>query len=90
MATLKSRAKRRVDVRVTGDAEARWLAGVAGVSDAVANRSTLVFVAQGPIGVALDAVRRRAGILDVITHEPTLEDIFLAVVGPTTRDSREA
>jgi ABC-2 type transport system ATP-binding protein len=83
VATLKSRAKRRVDVRVTGDADARWLEGVAGVSDGVANRGTLVFVAQGPIGVALDAVRRRAEILDVTTHEPTLEDIFLSYYGGT-------
>ena len=81
VATLKSRAKRRVEVRVVGDADARWLEGVPRVSDAAASRSTLVFVAQGPIGVALDAVRRRAAILDVITHEPTLEDIFLSYYG---------
>jgi beta-exotoxin I transport system ATP-binding protein len=78
VATLKSRAKRRVDVRVIGGADARWLEDVPGVSDPVANHSMLVFVAQGPIGVALDAVRGRAEILDVITHEPTLEDIFLS------------
>jgi len=81
VATLKSRAKRRVDVRVVGDADARWLEGVLNVSDAVANRSMLAFVAQGPIGGALDAVRGRAEIVDVITHEPTLEDIFLSYYG---------
>jgi ABC-2 type transport system ATP-binding protein len=81
VATLKSRAKRRVDVRVTGAADVRWLDNVPGVSDAVANRSMLVFVAQGPIGVTLDAVRGRTEILDVITHEPTLEDIFLSYYG---------
>ena len=81
VATLKSRARRRVEVRVTGNADARWLEGVPGVNDAGANRSLLAFVAQGPIGPALDAVRRQAEILDVITHEPTLEDIFLAYYG---------
>jgi ABC-2 type transport system ATP-binding protein len=81
VATLKSRAKRRVDVRVAGDADVRWLEGVPGISDAVATRNLLVFVAQGPIGAALDAIRGGAGILDVITHEPTLEDIFLSYYG---------
>jgi ABC-2 type transport system ATP-binding protein len=81
VARLKSRAKRRVDVRVTGDANVRWLEGVPGISGAVAKRSMLGFVAQGPIGGALDAVRDHAEILDVITHEPTLEDIFLSYYG---------
>jgi ABC-2 type transport system ATP-binding protein len=84
VAMLKSRAKRRIDVRVRGDADGRWLEGVPRVSDVVANQSMLVFVAQGPIGAALDAVRGRIEILDVITHEPTLEDIFLAYYGGTS------
>jgi ABC-2 type transport system ATP-binding protein len=78
MATLKSRAKRRIEVRVTGDADARWLEGVPAVNEVLANRSRLTFVAQGPIGLALDAIRGHAETLDVATHEPTLEDIFLA------------
>jgi hypothetical protein len=48
------------------------------VSDAVA-RSVLVFVAQGRLK-SLEAVRP-CRILDVITHEPTLEDIFLWYTG---------
>ncbi|MEP6915861.1 MAG: ABC transporter ATP-binding protein [Acidobacteriota bacterium] len=84
VATLKSRAKRRIEMRLTGDADVRWLEAVRGVTEAVANRSTLGFVAQGPIGVALDAVRGHTEIIDVITHEATLEDIFLAYYGGTS------
>ena len=76
VATVKARAVRRVTARMQGEARTGLVEGVAGVSDVRAEGSTLSFSMRGPLGPAVQALAA-AGLADLATREPTLEDVFL-------------
>ena len=81
--TLKRRATRRLVVRFARDANTAWLDGVDGVASAHARGPRLEFALRGEAGPALEALAPH-GVVDVETHEPTLEDVFLSYYGGET------
>jgi ABC-2 type transport system ATP-binding protein len=59
--------------------------GLPGVSDVVVEDGTVTMRVSGPIGAVITAAAPH-GLLDVVSREPNLEDVFLAQYGehPTT------
>jgi len=55
--------------------------GIAGVHDVVAAGAVVTMRVSGPIGAVL-AVAAGHGLVDVVSREPNLEDVFLAQYGP--------
>jgi ABC-2 type transport system ATP-binding protein len=54
--------------------------GIEGVSDVTATNHTVSMRVSGPIGAVI-AVAAQHGIVDVVSREPNLEDVFLAQYG---------
>ena len=80
VAHIKARAVRRVEATFSGPADARLLDGVPGVREVRADGRHLHFQAQGPLGPAMCALATK-DLVDVLTREPTLEDVFLGYYG---------
>ena len=54
--------------------------GLPGVSDVVVQGNAVTMRVSGPIGAVITAAAAH-GILDVVSREPNLEDVFLAQYG---------
>lgn len=74
---IKARARRTVAVRLRTPPPATVLATAPGILEPHVEGTVVRFAQVGPIGAAL-AVLQPYGVLDVATHEPSLEDVFLA------------
>jgi ABC-2 type transport system ATP-binding protein len=77
---LKARATRRLDLHLDGPAPADAFAGIPGVREVEVHGDQLSLSVEGP----LDAVIKHAArytVVNVETHEPSLEDLFLAYFG---------
>jgi ABC-2 type transport system ATP-binding protein len=77
---LKARALRTLEIHFAGTAPVDAFGGVPGVREARAHGDTLDLTVSGP----LDAIVKTAArfeVVDVSSHEPSLEDIFLAFYG---------
>ena len=61
-------------------------AGLAGVSDVVAEGHAVTMRVSGPIGAVI-SVAAAHGIVDVVSREPNLEDVFLAQYGEQPIDA---
>ncbi|HEX9815814.1 MAG TPA: ABC transporter ATP-binding protein [Candidatus Thermoplasmatota archaeon] len=77
---IKGRARRTVAVRLRMPAPPTVLASAPGILEPHVEGTVVRFAQVGPIGAAL-AVLQPYGVLDVATHEPSLEDVFLAYYG---------
>ena len=55
-------------------------AGLPGISDVAADGNIVTMRVNGPIGTVI-SIAAGHGILDVVSREPNLEDVFLAQYG---------
>jgi len=80
VAALKERALRHVEVRFAGPVPEGIFADLPGVSDLRIENNTLHCTVMGALDPFIKAV---AGfqVVDLISHEPSLEDIFLTYYG---------
>jgi ABC-2 type transport system ATP-binding protein len=91
---LKAHATRRLDLHFEGPAPAGAFAGLPSVREVQARGDELSLSVEGP----LDSVIKQAArftVVNVQTHEPSLEDLFLTYFGadgsaPEHRSSEEA
>jgi ABC-2 type transport system ATP-binding protein len=80
VADLKARALRRLELRFGAPVRPETFAGVPGVRDVIVENGTVTCTVVGPV----DALFRAAGafeLVDVVSFEPGLEEIFLAYYG---------
>jgi ABC-2 type transport system ATP-binding protein len=78
---LKAKARRRIEFHFDRPVSAVAFAPLPGVTDATAHGDSVSLTVEGPV----DAVIKEAARHDVVsveTHEPSLEDAFLAFYGP--------
>ena len=80
VADLKRRALRRLELRFAEPVTAERFAGVPGVRDLVVDGPHLSCVVEGSVDPILRAALELR-VEDVISHEPSLEEIFLAFYG---------
>jgi ABC-2 type transport system ATP-binding protein len=74
---LRDMAHHTVELRFTGPAPRAEFEGLPGVSDLVAEDGVLRMRVSGPITSVVKAAARYE-LLDFVSREPTLEEIFLA------------
>ncbi len=80
VAALKAKAVRHLEITFSGPPPLAAFAGLPGVRDVTVEGDRLRCTVVGP----LDAVVKAAGqftVVDLISHEPSLEDVFLAYYG---------
>jgi ABC-2 type transport system ATP-binding protein len=77
---LKAQAMRQIDLTFEGPAPLAELRAIAGVRDAQADGSTARLVVEGSTATLL-RVAAPHGVTQVVTHEPDLEEIFMAYYG---------
>lgn len=77
---LKAKEFRTVEVRPASGAIAAELASVPGVRDVRADGDVLSFTVVGPMDAAVKALARH-DVADLVSREPSLEDVFLAIYG---------
>jgi ABC-2 type transport system ATP-binding protein len=83
---LRDLAHHQVELRFAGDPPADQFRSLPGVSDVVAEDHILRLRVQGSIAPVVEAAAK-AGIVDFLSREPSLEETFLAQYG---RESAEA
>jgi len=83
---LKHRALRRLEVRFTHPVTAEHFDGIPGVRDVAVDGRVMTCVAAGPVDPILRAVLD-FGVEDIISHEPSLEEVFLAFYGERVPDA---
>ena len=77
---LKERAVRRLDLDLGRPAEASVFAAIPGVTEATARGNVVTCAVTGHVTQLLaEAVAQ--GVVNVVSHEPDLEEIFLGYVG---------
>jgi len=74
---LRDMAHHQVELRFAGTAPLAEFEGLAGVSDLVSDDHTLRMRVSGPITPVVKAAARHE-LVDFVSREPTLEEIFLA------------
>ena len=84
--SLRDLAHHQVELRFAGDAPAEAFRSLPGVSDLVAEDHILRLRVLGPITPVVEAAAK-AGVVDFLSREPSLEETFLAQYG---RESTEA
>ena len=77
IAALKSRALRRLEIHFRTPVSADEFRGLAGVRDVSARGAVLSCTVVGELDAVMKAAARHA-IVNVVSHDPTLEEIFLA------------
>jgi ABC-2 type transport system ATP-binding protein len=82
---LRDLAHHQVELRFAGDPPAEQFRALPGVSDLVAEDHILRLRVQGSITPVVEAAAK-AGVVDFLSREPSLEEIFLAQYG---RESAE-
>ena len=80
VADLKSRALRRLELRFAEPVTVDRFQHVPGVRDLVVDGTGLTCVLAGPVDAMLRAALE-AKVEDIISHEPSLEEVFLAFYG---------
>jgi ABC-2 type transport system ATP-binding protein len=82
---LRDLAHHQIELRFAGDPPAEQFRALPGVSDVVAEDHILRLRVQGSITPVVEAAAK-AGVVDFLSREPSLEEIFLAQYG---RESAE-
>ena len=77
---LRDLAHHQIELRFAGDPPAEQFRAVPGVSDVVAEDHILRLRVQGSITPVVEAAAK-AGVVDFLSREPSLEEIFLAQYG---------
>ena len=77
---LRDLAHHQVELRFAGDPPAEQFRALPGVSDLVAEDHILRLRVQGSITPVVEAAAK-AGVVDFLSREPSLEEIFLAQYG---------
>jgi ABC-2 type transport system ATP-binding protein len=77
---IRRLAFHHVELSFSGPVAPALFDGLPGVSDVVVDGNTVTMRVSGPIGAVISAAAPR-GILDVVSREPNLEDVFLAQYG---------
>ncbi len=85
VADLKHRAFRRLELRFAEPVTAERFEGLPGVRDLVVDGRRLACVVEGSVDPVLRAALE-ARVEDVISHEPSLEEVFLAFYGNRVAD----
>ena len=80
VSTLKERAIRRLDLDFGVPVDPAFLTGVTGIRDVNQHGSVISCVVTGHVTELLRAAAA-AGVQNVVSHEPDLEEIFLDYVG---------
>ena len=70
-----------VELSFAAPVAAAVFAGLDGVQDVHTDGNTLVMRVNGPIGAVI-AIAGQHGLVDLVSREPNLEDVFLAQYGP--------
>jgi len=83
---LRDLAHHQIELRFAGDPPAEQFRALPGVSDVVAEDHILRLRVQGSITPVVEAAAK-VGVVDFLSREPSLEEIFLAQYG---RESAEA
>ncbi|MBI3648248.1 MAG: ABC transporter ATP-binding protein [Actinobacteria bacterium] len=79
--TLKARALRTIELQFDGPAPRGEFEGLPGVRDVEVHGDSLRFTVAGDLDrIVKTAARHR--VVDLVSHEPGLEEIFLAFYGP--------
>lgn len=77
VATLRSKAMRRVELELDTSADPAVFEAVPGVSDVVIENHHVVMSFEGDMGALLKAATERYAIIDINSQEADLEEIFL-------------
>jgi ABC-2 type transport system ATP-binding protein len=77
---LKARALRRLEIHFAAPVARQAFAGVAGVRDLTVEGNVLRCTVAGSLDALIKAAARFE-VVNVISHEPTLEEVFLAYYG---------
>ena len=77
---LKTRSVRTVEIHLAGPADAAAFRDLPGVRSAQARGDVVVLSVEGSIDPVVKAAARHE-VIDLVTHEPSLEDVFLAFYG---------
>jgi ABC-2 type transport system ATP-binding protein len=85
---IRELAFHHVELTFRGPVAASVFEGLPGVSDVSATGDVVTMRVSGPIG-ALISVAAAHGIVDVVSREPNLEDVFLAQYGEHPTDAPE-
>jgi ABC-2 type transport system ATP-binding protein len=80
VAALKARALRRLEIRFASPVPQEAFAHVAGVRDITIENGVLRCTVMGPLDGLIKAAAQFE-VVNVISHEPSLEEIFLAYYG---------
>ncbi|MBI2305014.1 MAG: ABC transporter ATP-binding protein [Chloroflexi bacterium] len=80
LATLKSRALRKLEIHFATSVPKEAFARVAGVRDVAVNNGVLRCTVVGTLDALIKAAAQFQ-VINVITHEPSLEEIFLTYYG---------
>ena len=84
VAALKARAVRRLEVHFASPVPADEFAGVPGVRDVAARGSVVEGTVVGSLDAFVKAISRHE-VVNVVTREPSLEDVFLSYYGERER-----
>ncbi len=82
---IRELAFHHVELTFQGPVDPAAFAGLAGVSDVEAAGHVITMRVSGPIGAVI-SVAAANGIVDVVSREPNLEDVFLAQYGEHADD----
>ena len=77
---LMARYMRTIELHFEGPAPATAFQGIAGVRKAVSRGETLTMSIEGPVDAVIKEAARHT-VVNIETHEPSLEDVFLAFFG---------
>jgi beta-exotoxin I transport system ATP-binding protein len=84
---LRGLAHRQVELRFAGSPPQAEFAALPGVSGAVSENHVLRLRVSGPIAPVVKAAARHE-VLDFISHEPSLEETFLAAYGQPAAEAQ--
>ena len=83
---IRELAFHHVELTFQGPVDPAVFAGLAGVSDVAGAGHVITMRVSGPIGAVI-SVAAAHGIVDVVSREPNLEDVFLAQYGEHAADA---
>ena len=86
IADLKARAVRRIEIHLAAPAPHAAFKGVRGVTDVRVDGSRVLCTVSGDLDAVIKATAR-FHVVNVVSHEPTLEEIFLAYYGKAASDA---
>ncbi len=78
--TLKSRAVRRLEIHFARNVPQESFTSISGVRDVVVSDSMLKCIVIGPLD-ALIKTAARYEVVNIVSHEPSLEEVFLTYYG---------